>query len=315
MAAHPHVYFAGRWVTRDEAHVGIGSLALRYAVSVFEGIRLYAQDGPDPRPRPFLLGEHLSRLAGSMAVMRLADPGIGELPAIISELIDRNQISQDAYVRVAVTPAGPGDLSDEVFPVLSVTAAPMGRKPWLANGTGMSLQVSDWQRAPEQVLSPAAKNISGYAGPRLAWLAARDAGYDGCVLTNSRGRLCEAPTAALFLCAGGVLRTPALTEDVLPSITRAWILRTAPQLGIPATEDLLARADAYQADEAFLCGTGMEFGPIRAFDGKEVEAWPALPVTSALVDRYFAEARGGSSGASSGASRRAAPAGETVRSS
>lgn len=293
MAAHPQVFFAGRWVTRDEAKVGIGSLALRYAVSVFEGIRIYAQADPALRPRPFLLGEHLGRLAGSMQVLRLADPGIGELPAIIEELIDRNQITKDAYVRVAVTPAAPGDLSDEVEPVLSVTAAPMGRKPWLATGAGMSLQLSDWQRASAQVLSPAAKNISSYAGPRLAWLAARDAGYDGCVLANSRGRLCEAPTAALFLCAGGALATPALSEDVLPSITRAWILRTAPELGIEAREGQLVTADAYAADEAFLCGTGMEFGPVRAFDGRDTRGWPAMPVTSALVTRYFAEARGG----------------------
>ena len=292
MTAHPHVFFAGRWVSAEQAAVPIGSLAMRYALSVFEGVRVYTQrDGTTPRP--FRLGPHLDRLVTSLELMRLPDPGVATLPDLVEELIERNAIDQDAYVRVAVTPTNPGDLGTPGEPVLSVTAAPMGRKRWLARDEAMSVSVSDHQRASAAAFPPAAKNISGYAGARLAWLAARDAGFDSCVLTNAAGRLCEAPTASVFLVRDGGLETPALSEDVLPSITRAWVLDAARAAGIPIREAELTRADAYAADEAFLCGTGIEIAPVRAFDGRPCRRWEAREVTRDLVARYFAAARGG----------------------
>lgn len=291
MPTYPHVFFADQWVRPAQATVGIGSLAMRYAISAFEGIRLYRQLDPGSSVRPFLLAEHVGRLANSVAIMRLPDPGVARLPVIIDELIERNGIDQDSYVRVAVTAVNPGDLSSEAQSALSVTAAPMGRKRWLTGETAMSLKISDWQRGSAAVFPPSAKNISSYAGPRLAWLAAQDEGYDGCVLVNSQGRLCEAPTAAVFLARGGVLRTPSLGEDVLPSITRGWVVQTCQKMGIPVSEEPLTAEDAHAADEAFLCGTGIEFAPIRAFDGRPCRNWPEMPVTRTLVLHYFADAR------------------------
>lgn len=296
MAEYPHVFFADRWIRGSEATVPIGSLAIRYGISVFEGIRLYMQLDPSEPPRPFLLDEHVRRLLNSMALLRLPDHGVvNRLPDLISELIEHNAIREDAYVRVSVTPVNPGDLSVEAEPVLAVTATPMGRKKWLSAGEGMRLAISDWQRASRQAFPPGAKNISSYAGPRLAWLAARDARFDGCVLRNRAGRLCEAPTAALFLVRDGKLLTPALSEDVLPSITRAWLLRLARQIGMVTAETELTPEDAYAADEAFLCGTGIEIAPVRSFDGHEVRLSEATPVTRALIARYFEAARGSTS--------------------
>lgn len=292
-SAYPHVYYAGRWVSRADAVVPVTSLAMRYAISAFEGIRLYSPLDPAGRPRPLLLAEHVARLAATLRLMRLPDPGSHLVPEVIEELIDRNGIATDAYIRVSVTPTNPGDLGDDADPVLVVTAAPMGRKKWLAKGIGMSLTVSNWQRAAAESFPPAAKNISNYAGPRLAWLAARAEGFDGCVLTNRAGRLCEAPTAALFLVRDGELLTPALSEDVLPSITRAWLLRAARTAGLPARETTLTREDAYTADEALLCGTGIEIAPIRAFDGHQLRHWPHAPVTRQLIVRHFVFAREG----------------------
>ncbi|GHF65665.1 branched chain amino acid aminotransferase [Streptomyces mashuensis] len=291
-AGHPHVYFRGRWVTAEEATVPIGSLAMRYGLSVFEGVRLYAPAAGGGHARPFLLEEHLARMAASLRAMRFPDPGLARLPDVVDELIDRNDIRADAYVRVAATPFNPGQLGDPAVPELTVTASPMGRKQWLARGRAMDLCISSGQRGPAEVHPPAAKNIANYAGPRLAWQEARDAGYDGCVLTNRHGRLAEAPTAALFLVRDGVLSTPALDEDVLPGITRAWVLRTARAKGVPVQETTLTRDDARRADEAFLCGTGLEFAPVRSFDRHVLagERQPG-PMTRELVAEYFVRVR------------------------
>jgi branched-chain amino acid aminotransferase len=286
---YPHVFHDGQWTHAGAAVVPVGSLALRYGLSVFEGIRLYRQHGGGVRP--FLLERHLRRLRDSLTLMRLTAPDVDKVPAIVDDLVARNGVGDDAYVRVAVTPTTAGLLDAESTTALTVTVTPMGRKQWLSSGAGMRLQISGWQRAPEQAFPSAAKNISGYAGPRLALLEAKQAGYDGCVLTNLAGRLCEAPTAAVFLVRDGVLRTPALDEGVLPSITRQWVLAGAGELGIPAETGRLTRADAVLADEAFLCGTGIEFAPVCGFDSGQCRSWPQNPVTRRIVDRYFADVR------------------------
>jgi branched-chain amino acid aminotransferase len=292
VAAYPQVYFRGRWVTAAEAAVPIGSLAMRYGLSVFEGIRLYTPTGGG-HARPFALSEHLDRMAASLRAMRFPDPGLSRLPAVIDELVERNDVREDAYTRVAATPFNAGQLGDAAVPELTVTVTPMGRKRWLAQGRAMELCVSDWQRGSGAVHPPAAKNIANYAGPRLAWQEARQAGFDGCVLTNRHGRLSEAPTAALFLVRDGVLSTPALDEDVLPSITRAWVLRTARARGIAVHETALTREDAHSADEAFLCGTGLEFAPVRSFDRHECRepGPPPGPATRELIAQYFLDVR------------------------
>jgi len=285
---YPQVFHGDTWTTGSGAVLPVGSIAMRYAVSAFEGVRLYRRaDGRGVQP--FKLDAHVRRLGTTLALSRIPDPGIEKIPGLVDDLVLHNGIEDDAYVRIAVSAANPGMIDDEIDPVLTITATPMGRKRWL--DSGMRLQISLWQRAADLAFPSAAKVISSYAGSRLALLDARAAGFDGCVLTNADGRLSEAPTAALFLVRDGVLSTPSLLEGVLPSITRRWVLDVAAELGLTAREAPLSRIDAYTADEAFLCGTGLEFAPVRSFDSHDCAQWPRHPATSALIDRYFQEVR------------------------
>src|SRR5258708_37225218 len=160
---------------------------MRHSVSAFEGIRL-SQRADGHGVQPFALDAHVRRLGRSLKLARIPDPGIVKLPEIIDDLVLRNAISDDAYVRVAVSAGNAGGIDDEITPVLTVTAAPMGRKRWLASASdsasasasaeGMRLQISVWQRAADLAFPSAAKVISNYAGPRLAQLEAKDAGFD-----------------------------------------------------------------------------------------------------------------------------------------
>ncbi len=273
-----------------DASVGVGSLALRYALSVFEGIRLYAPESGGP-PRAFELAAHLERLRGSARLMTLPDPGIDEIPAIIEELVARNELAGDAYVRPSVTAANPGDLGTRAESTLTVTIGPMGRKPWIADEKRMKLQIGSWRRPSDAAFFAAAKNISNYAGPYVAHATAVRAGFDGVLLLSPEGNLCEAPTAAVFVVKDGVVSTPPLSDAVLPSITRKVVLEICAELDIPHREVSLSRADAYLADEAFLCGTGLEFGPIGSFDGVELRDAVAIPVLRRIMAAYFARAR------------------------
>lgn len=290
-SAYPTVHHAGRWTAWEDAVLHTASITARYAVSLFEGVRAYRQNAGG-RAVPFLPVPHLDRLRRSLALTAVPDPGLDRLPAIIAELIERNGIEDDAYLRIAVNAANFGGITDEVEPQLTVTAARMGRKRWLAEGAAMALTTGPWERADARAFPAAAKNISQYAGARLAELAARKAGFDGCLLVNRAGRVTEAPTATLFLASGGVLVTPSLDEGVLPGITRQWVLDHVAGLGLRAEERPLAPEELGEADEAFLCGTGIEFAPVRSFDKRECSRWEQRPAISAVVEEYFRQVRG-----------------------
>jgi branched-chain amino acid aminotransferase len=153
------------------------------------------------------------------------------------------------------------------------------------------VRIGPWRRAEEAAFPWAAKNISNYAGAYVAALAAKRDGYDTTLLLSPDGLLSEAPTAAVFLVRNGRLVTPRLGDAVLPSITRRVVIEIAAELGLPCEEAPVTRTDAYLADEAFLCGTGIEFGPIGAFDGHALRHATDIPVTRAVIDRYFSRVR------------------------
>ncbi|WP_017236181.1 aminotransferase class IV [Streptomyces sp. SS] len=284
------VFHAGRMVPADQAALRVDSMALRYGLSVFEGVRLYRR--ADGGLRPWLLAQHVERLRSSMDAMRLPDPGVDRIADIVGELTERNGLTDDAYCRISVSADGPGLIDAPVRSALTVTVRPMGRKRWLAGAEGMRLHVSRWQRPSADVLPTHAKSISQYAGSRVALMEAKAAGYDGCLLTTPEGHVAEAPTATLCAVHDGVLATPPLSDGVLPGVTRAWVLAVCRTLGIPAAPSVIDAKRLGDADEVFLCGTGLEFATVRAVDAAALPAWPASPVTDRIVDRYFAEVRG-----------------------
>lgn len=284
------VFHAGALVPADRAALRADSMALRYGLSVFEGVRLYRHTGGGLRP--WLLPQHLERLRASLRAMRLPDPGVDRLADIIDELVARNGLTDDAYCRISVSADGPGLIDAPVRSVLTVTVRPMGRKRWLAQSEGMRLNVSRWQRPSAAVLPTHAKSISQYAGSRVALMEAKAAGYDGCLLTTPEGHVSEAPTATLCTVHDGMLGTPPLSDGVLPGVTRAWVLAVCRTLGIPAVPYTIDGERLRGANEVFLCGTGLEFATVREIDSAEVRDWPASPITGRLVERYFAEVRG-----------------------
>ena len=279
------VWHGGRLVPPEEAVLPMGSIALRYGVSVFEGVRGYLPDGGG-RPVPWLLGPHLRRLAGSCALVGLDLPD--GVPGVVAEVLAANGLAEDCYLRIAVSGGDAGDIGASSRPVLTVSATPMGRKRWLATGTGPRVTVSGWQRPGSAVFPTAAKCITAYAGPRLALREARAAVWDSCLLVTADGLVSEAPTATVVLVEGDRLVTPRLVDAVLPGVTRAWVLAVAGALGLSAAAEPVPPERLRAADEVFLCGTGIEFAAVAEVDGVR---YGPHPVTDRVVAAHFAQAR------------------------
>jgi branched-chain amino acid aminotransferase len=226
--------------------------------------------------------------------MRMGVPDLDVITELVYSLLNENEIEEDAYFRISVSADSFGGLQSKTgSTATTITVARMARKTWLAEDRAIRLMIGPHQRAAEEVLPARVKCIANYAGARLATLHALQSGFDEAILIGGDGRLCEAPTANLFLVSNGVLRTPPANDRILPGITRAAILYLAENVGVPSRIETLMRSDAYTCEEAFLCGTGIEIAPIQSFDNLEVRYAKERPVTRALLECYFECVRSG----------------------
>lgn len=268
--------------------VHVESQALRYGLSVFEGLRGYVPADESSRAVPFAVEAHLARLVDSLALASLPAIAPAELASWIDALFEAVEPRADCYLRIAVSAAGLGGLGETPRLETTLTLKPMGRKRWLTDGTSMTLTVGP-RKGSGELLSHQCKCIAHYAGARRALLQAKAGGFDSVLLRAADGRLAEAPTANLFVVRGDELVTPPLDSGVLAGITRRVLLDLAPSLGLRPCEADLWPADLEAADEVFLCGTGIEIGAVGQVDALRFAA-PGT-VTKALIEAYFATVR------------------------
>jgi branched-chain amino acid aminotransferase len=122
---------------------------------------------------------------------------------------------------------------------------------------------------------------------RLAYHLARDearaAGADEALLVTAGGEVLEGTSSNLFAVIGGEVLTPRLSAGILPGITRALVLRTCAELGIPARECALERDQVIRADEIFLTSSVQEVVPLSRVDGREI---PERQVGTRLLSAY-----------------------------
>jgi len=207
----------------------------------FEVVRVYGGV-------PFLLDEHLDRMEGSAANLRLG----GGLQRADFEreatdlLAARDPGGFDGCLRLVQTRAGHRLLITEPLPV-----APE------------RLRCAFVTYAPTRVLE-GVKSLS-YAANMLCGRIARERGFDEALLVTPHGRVLEAPTSSLFwVDADGKLCTPPLDDHILASITRAHLLEL-----LEVEERSLPKEELLEAREAFIASTTREVHSIAAIEERE----------------------------------------------
>src|SRR5438132_122909 len=121
---------------------------------------------------------------------------------------------------------------------------------------------------------------------------ANAAGYDDCLMLTEDGHIAEGSAANFFMIQGRSLVTPPVTDDILVGITRAAVMRLALDFELDVVERSIDRTEVYQADEAFLCGTGVQVASIVEVDGRPVGSGRPGTLTLGLQEAYFRAVRG-----------------------
>jgi len=123
-------------------------------------------------------------------------------------------------------------------------------------------------------------------------LAKRDAtsqGADDGLIVNSEGNLTETSSANLFWMEDRTLRTPPVSDGVLPGVTRRLVISLASVLGQAVREESVDLDRLQQAEAAFVTSAATGIIAVGQVNGTELGTHPLL---GQLQDAYEAELAG-----------------------
>jgi D-alanine transaminase len=276
------VYLNGRVLEKASAAVSVDDRGFLFGDGVYEVIRVC--DG-----RPFEAGAHLGRLAAGVAALEIPGLPPGELPGLLHvalELVERNALARgDATIYVQVTRgAAP---RTHAFPPASTPAtiyiatAPLTRPHALHEHGAAAITTPDvrWARCDIKSVN-LLPNV-------LAKQQAVQAGAAEAIFVRD-GAITDAASSNVFAVIDDELRTPPLTNYLLPGVTRRVVLDLAAELGLAVREQPIFVRDLPRAAELFVTATTVDVLPVRQLDGRAIGAGVPGPITRRL-QAAFAE--------------------------
>ena len=283
------IWMNGALKSQAEAVLPVNSAAVFYGTNVFEGLRAYWNPAEEEL-FCFRLKEHFVRLRESLKMNRFDVPySEADLFEAVRETLRGNQIREDVHMHLVAYVGGVG------VDATSATGLYINpRRRGRVNADGLKACVSSWVRTSDNAIPIRLKSGPNYQNGRLATLQAKADGYDAAIFLNQHGHVAEGSGATFMMVRKGKLVTPALSGDILESITRETLIEdVAPRvLGMPIVEREIDRTEIYVADEAFFCGSGYEITPITSIDRFQLGDGRVGPITQRLSDAYMALIRG-----------------------
>ena len=244
--------------------------------AVYEVIRVY-------QGRPWLMEEHLRRLAHSLEAIRLQGVDLDRLQRRALETIAAGpfheatiyiQITRGVAPRTHTFPAKGTPLE-----LLYVREFHDAYAEARRQGTAVITQPDiRWGRCDIKSTNLLA-NV-------LAAQAAREAGCLEALLVLPDGTVTEGTHTSVFGVLDGTVLTAPNSNDILPGITRRLIIRLSGRARIPVREQVLKREELPRVSELFLTGTTSEVMPIIRVDDHPIANGQVGPVTRRLQKAY-----------------------------
>jgi len=120
----------------------------------------------------------------------------------------------------------------------------------------------------------------------LARQDAADRGCDEAILVDDAGFITEGAGSAFFAIIKRALQTAPLSANILPSITRKFVVKAARDVGIAIEERCITPQQAAGADELVLAVTTKDIVPVVKFDGTVIGNGTPGPLTKALMTAF-----------------------------
>lgn len=248
---------------------------LYFGDGVYEVLRSY-------NGKLFALEEHLQRFTRSLAAIEIKNIDINNIRSRVRQAFDKAGIANaKIYFHITRGSAPRNHISDENL------------KP------NFFLTVTELLPADEKKT----KGICVMTCPDLRWkrcdikslnllpnvLAQHEACKKGCaeaILVNEKGLITEGASSAFFAVSKKSLQTSPLSSNILPSITRQFVLKAAQNIGLSIIEKSLTPDEAKQADELFIAVTTADIIPVVKFDDAVIGDGKPGKFTKMLMEEF-----------------------------
>jgi branched-chain amino acid aminotransferase len=280
----------GQIISPTEAKVSVFDRSFLYGDSLYEVVRTY-------QGKFFGVDEHLKRLENSASLCHMS---LAQRPDLFKKEISRTFDAfraqkgcqnTEAYCRIVVS-RGTGRIGFGLDSLITPTQYVLITQPLDVPSAekfeaGCKLRVVDRLRNHPRALDPAMKS-GNYLNSLLAYLEAREQGFDDALLANGDDHIAEGSTFNIGYVKNGILVTPPLDIGILDGITRRHILQMAQELGIETREVRFPRERLYEADEVLWMSSLREAFPVTQVDDRKIGNGKPGPITRKLSS-FFKE--------------------------
>jgi branched-subunit amino acid aminotransferase/4-amino-4-deoxychorismate lyase len=260
-------YFShnGEILPIDRAVVPLNNVEYSYGFGVYETVRL-------SKGTLYFPDDHCRRLMESARIIGLAHNfSEASVRTALEELITGNK-AETCNLKILLIGGPSADQAS--LDILCLNPLFPDRKLYKE---GAACTTYNYERA-----FPGAKTLNMLQS-YIAYREAKQAGAYDALLVDRNGRITEGTRTNFFAVKGRTLITPPV-KDVLPGVTRHYLIKVARQHGFELTEKSVELAGISEYDGAFLTSTPAKVMPIRNL-GKH--AWPTIaPAITELVSAF-----------------------------
>lgn len=281
-------FFQGRIVPIEEAKISVMTHAFNYGTGVFGGLRGYWNEEQE-QLYVFRIRDHMRRFLQSASLIRIqVKYTVDELVDVITELLRQEGFRENCYIRPLAYKSSEligvrlHNLDDDV----TIFSLPFGR--YIQNEEGAHVCFSAWRRVEDNAIPARGKIVGAYANSALIKTDAAVSGYDEAIVLNENGHISEMSAANFFMIRDGVAITPPVQSNVLEGIIRRSLMQILrDEMGVDVVERDIDRTELYVADEAFMCGTGVQVAAITKVEHRPIGTGQIGPITAHLRDLFF----------------------------
>ena len=254
------VYLNGEIIPADEAKISPLDRSFTFGDGVYEVIPSYNQE-------LFLFEEHLQRFKISLAKTFIPAPTeLDNLQDILKKLHVKNEYqNQSFYIQVTrgVQESRSHTASENIVPTLFINSQNLDINPFRgnANKEGLRVRLEDdirWQRCDIKTTALIG-NILSMHDPSLETVDE--------ILLHKDGILNEGSKSNIFLVKQGKIYTPSLNQNILPGVTRNFIIDLLKKNNIEVFEGEISVDSIYECEEIWLTSSTKEIQPV-AFIGE-----------------------------------------------
>jgi len=259
----------------EQVHPVYFDRGIYFGDGVYEVLRSY--DG-----KIFALREHLERFANSLTAIDITGVSLSDIRSRVLEAFSAAAI-ENAKIYFHITRgSAPREHTWEknLTPNFFLTITELPDQTQLKEKGIAVCTHPDWRWKRCDI-----KSLNLLANVLARQTAAKKR-CDETILVDETGHITEGAGSAFFAVFGKNLQTAPLTGNILPSITRRFVLQAARDIEMNLVEKPLTRRRAANADELFIAVTTKDIVGVVKFDNKIIGSGKPGKYTKLLTHRF-----------------------------